>query len=346
MLTSTCEQPYLQAIYDAAGGVLDAPLASLATDWNKVSITIRGIRDDITNPDVKLSSILLKAKVMAYSLDVPEFKQWIERELEGYEGEDVEVPDYRKAAGTNFGQFSGYGGAWIDKQGIPVSHLPEAVRERYGTFQLREGIPAIETTIESLTQNNKFEMRAPWAAEAVAMVSKVGRIVEGYALVAAWQAISKNFLESVQHTVRNRMLTFVLELENRFPETIGSEEAISRVPSEQTQNIFQTYVLGGQNVMASGTGFVQQAHTNVQENDIDSLLHYMRVLNVSDEDVDELREAIGEDETPPDRGTFGSRVAGWIGKMTQKSLEGAWMTSSNVGVQALIDAISRYYGQN
>ena len=84
MLTSTCEQPYLQATYDAAaGGVLDAPLASLATDWNKVSITIRGIRDDTVNPDVKLSSILLKAKVMAYSLDVPEFKQWIERELEG-----------------------------------------------------------------------------------------------------------------------------------------------------------------------------------------------------------------------------------------------------------------------
>ena len=170
MLTSTCEQPYLQATYDAAaGGVLDAPLASLATDWNKVSITIRGIRDDTVNPDVKLSSILLKAKVMAYSLDVPEFKQWIERELEGYEGEDVEVPDYREAAGTNFGQFSGYGGAWIDKQGIPVSHLPEAVRERYATLQLREGIPAIEITIESLTQNNKFEMRAPRVVTSVAL---------------------------------------------------------------------------------------------------------------------------------------------------------------------------------
>jgi hypothetical protein len=188
----------LQATYDAAaGGVLDAPLASLATDWNKVSITIRGIRDDIINPDVKLSSILLKAKVIAYSLDVPEFKQWSERELEGYEGEGVEVPDYRQAAGTNYGQFSGYGGAWIDNQGMPVSHLPESVRERYGTLELREGIPAIETTIESLTQNNKFEMRAPWAAEAVVMVSKVGRFIEGYALVAAWQAISKNILESV-----------------------------------------------------------------------------------------------------------------------------------------------------
>jgi len=83
---------------------------------------------------------------------------------------------------------------------------------------------------------------------------------------------------------------------------------------------------------------------SVQENDIDSLLHYMRVLNVSDEDVDELREAIGEDETPPDLGTFGSRVAGWIGKMTQKSLEGAWVAGTNQGIQALIRAISRYYG--
>jgi len=318
----------------------------LARDRKKVSITVRSIRDSIIDPDVKLSSILLKAKVIAYSLDVPDFKQWIERELEGYEGEGVEVPDYRQAAGANYGQFSGYGGAWIDKRGIPVSHLPELVRERYGTLHLREGIPALETTIESLTQNNKFELRAPWATEAIVMVSEVGKFIEGYALVAAWQAISKNFLESVQHTVRNRLLTFVLELENRFPEVVGSEEAISRVPTDQTQNIFQTYVLGGQNVLASGTGFVQQAQTNVQENDVDSLLDYMKALNVSDEDVDQLRKAIGEDESPPESGRFGSRVAGWIGKMTRKSLEGAWMTSSNVGVQALIDALSRYYGQN
>jgi hypothetical protein len=232
-------------------------------------ITIRDVRDDIINPDVRVSNVLLKAKVIAYSLDVPEFKQWIEHELDGYEGKNVEIPDYRAAPGANYGQFSGYGGALINKQSIPVSLLPETVSKLYGTVQLREGIPAIETTIDSLTQSNNFEVQSPWAAEAIVLLSGVGKIVDGYALVAAWQVISKNILESVHHTVRNRMLTFMLELENRFPDASGSEEAISKVPKEQTQNIFLTYVLGGQNVLASGTEFTQQAQTNVQHNDLD-----------------------------------------------------------------------------
>jgi hypothetical protein len=124
--------------------------ASLATERNTMPITIRDVRDDIINPDVRVSNVLLKAKVIAYSLDVPEFKQWIEHELDGYEGKDIEIPDYRTAPGANYGQFGGYGGALINKQSIPVSLLPETVSKLYGTLQLREGIPALETTIDSL----------------------------------------------------------------------------------------------------------------------------------------------------------------------------------------------------
>jgi hypothetical protein len=40
----------------------------------EVPTTIRQIQDDILNPDVKLSDILRKAKVLSYRLDVPEFK--------------------------------------------------------------------------------------------------------------------------------------------------------------------------------------------------------------------------------------------------------------------------------
>jgi hypothetical protein len=79
---------------------------------------------------------------------------------------------------------------------------------------------------------------------------------------------------------------------------------------------------------------------------LDTLLDYMRTLNIPDEDVEELREAISIDEPPSEPGKFSSRVASWIGKMTQKSLEGAWTTSTNQGIQALIGAISRYYGLN
>jgi hypothetical protein len=311
-----------------------------------MSITIRDIRDDIINPNIRSSSTLLKTKVLAHSLDVPEFKRWIEYELNGYQGQGAKVPDYRTAPGANHGQFSGYGGASINNRGLPVSLLPPRVRELYGKLELREGMAAIDTTIDSLTQSNQFEVHAPRAAEAVLMLSEFGRIIDGYTLVAAWQVISKNILEGVRNTVRNRLLTFVLELESQFPEVAESEVATSKVPKVQAQNIFNTYVLGGQNVLASGTGFTQQAQTTVQRNDIDSLLAFISTLNVAGEDVEELREAVLEGEPPSEPGKFGSRVASWVGKMTQKSLEGAWMTGTNQGVQALIGAISRYYGLN
>ena len=76
-------------------------------------ITIRQIRDDILNPDIKLADILRKAKVLAYRLDLPELKQWADYELDGYADSDVELPYYRRITTSSFGTFSGFGGAWL-----------------------------------------------------------------------------------------------------------------------------------------------------------------------------------------------------------------------------------------
>ena len=57
-----------------------------------MSITIRGIRNDIVNPDSRLSDILRKAKVLAYRLDLPDFKAWVDYELDGYYDETLRFP--------------------------------------------------------------------------------------------------------------------------------------------------------------------------------------------------------------------------------------------------------------
>jgi hypothetical protein len=48
--------------------------------------------------------------VLAYRLNVPGFKQWVDYELNGYYGEGVEVPDYRILPTESFGTFSCIGG--------------------------------------------------------------------------------------------------------------------------------------------------------------------------------------------------------------------------------------------
>jgi hypothetical protein len=56
------------------------------------------LQADALNSDVSVSDLLLKAKVVATKLDLTDFLQWIEHELNGYTDKN-EVPMYRKIRG-------------------------------------------------------------------------------------------------------------------------------------------------------------------------------------------------------------------------------------------------------
>ncbi len=304
-------------------------------------ITTRQIQDDILDPNKRLPDILRKAKVLAYRLDVPEFKQWLDYELDGYYGEEVEVPDYRVTPTTNFGDFAGFGGSFVRNAPIPTLDFPDEVQDYVDKIELRDGTASLERLARSEEPMHKI----PWLADAIAFVGQPGRIMEGYALAAAWQILSSNTVEDVLDTIRNRLLTFMLELEDQFPDIAESEEAAKEVPREQATTIFQTHVYGGQPVIASGSQVAQNVEQpSIPQDDLLALLEYVRSLGVPDDDVSELEEAVQEDDVPSETGGFGSRVKGWIGGMVAKTGEGALNEAGSGGMQALIKAISQFYG--
>jgi len=49
-----------------------------------------------------------------------------------------------------------------------------------------------------------------------------------------------NQFEFLLDTVRNRLLTFMLELEEQFPDLVESETLAKDIPKEQAANIFHT----------------------------------------------------------------------------------------------------------
>jgi hypothetical protein len=270
-----------------------------------VPTTIRQIQDDIINPEVRLADILRKATVLSYRLNVPEFKQWVDHELDGYDGEGVEVPDYRTANAISRGNFRGIGGASIVNYQIPTLNLPEQVQEIVNCVRIWYSVAALE----SMARKNEEFSYVPWSPDVVAAMSGVGRIIRGYALVSAHQPVSRSAIEGILDTVRNRLLTFMLELEEQFPDLAESEDAAKDVPKEQATHIFNTYVHGGQNVIASGQEITQHAifpPPNLPPGDLEALLDYVRELNVPEEDVSELREALEEDEAPSVPGRLGN----------------------------------------
>ncbi len=53
------------------------------------------LQEDALDPNVGIADLLRKAKVVAAKLDLTEFREWVESELNGYTG-NTDVPDYRK----------------------------------------------------------------------------------------------------------------------------------------------------------------------------------------------------------------------------------------------------------
>ena len=62
--------------------------------------SITELKTALLDDTIGLTTILRSAMVLAYQLNEPTFKQWIELEINGYTG-DVPVPNYRKAKPSN-----------------------------------------------------------------------------------------------------------------------------------------------------------------------------------------------------------------------------------------------------
>ena len=62
------------------------------------------IRSDLTKQSADLSVTLRKAKVLASAIGLPEFRDWVDSELNGYEDRN-KLPSYRVHGATSLGYF-------------------------------------------------------------------------------------------------------------------------------------------------------------------------------------------------------------------------------------------------
>jgi hypothetical protein len=298
---------------------------------------ISDLQRDMLDPKTSLSTILRKAKVLASTLRNEELKKWVENELSGYGDNKEEVPDYRRGQPENLGDFVGGFGARMKNAPIPTLNLPNQIKEFASELYIVEGVRTLESHLESDSHN----FFIPWPADLVALLSN--QFYKGYVCLRAWKSFSRGKVEQVLDSVRNRLLNFILELQERYPEVAKSEEAISDIPREQVTPMVNTYIFGSHNVVASGINIEQTVH-QMQTNDLDGLLKYMEKIGVGSSDVKELEKAIKEDGSRTEPGKFGSKVTDWVGKMTKKILEGVWNVSIQAGPTLLAEALFRYYG--
>lgn len=259
---------------------------------------IQNLIDDILDEGKSLSTILRRAKVLAYRLENPSLTQWVDKELDGYSiGVDA-IPNYRKSLAVNRGNFIGPRMKATDLD-IPLSSLPDWVRNFARDLILSDGVASLE-------QLDGQEGLIPWSGEMIG--ASQFNVAYDMTMYKAWKVVPPGIVAGVLDTIRNKLLTFALELQKQYPDLKKSDDPIGDVSEEAVTTLVNTYIYGGQNIVASGSNF--SVKQDVIQN-LDQLVHYLRSLDVPQEELEQLKNVLLLDEESEGKRSFGAKTKEW-----------------------------------
>ena len=297
------------------------------------------IQKEIVDPKIRLSDILRKATIFAHRLKSTEFKQWIDKEINGYDGKVEDLPKYRVLSTQTYGNFSGPFQSGLRNAPIPSAHFPEEIHKFATTQPFPQSIRELEFMVENSDKNN---INLSWSPDLVVLIAD--KIYENMVCMQAWKVISINQIEGIIDTVRNRLLNFILEIEEMDSEAGEARQGESKLSPDKVTQTFNNYILGNNNIVGSGSNFTQSVQQSITQGDFKSLEHALKELGIKEKDIKELSEAIEKDGNRKQADGIGQSVKAWIGNMIQKIISGAWNIALETAPLILSSAISSYYG--
>ncbi len=299
---------------------------------------LREIQHSATDSNVKLSDLLRKCKVLAARLQNADFDKWVDAELCGYQSQE-DLPQYRIVECIAKGHLGGPLGAEMRNITIPSLCLPEKARAWAECVRLVEPI----SSLEELVKGEGDSVLCEWPGNLIASVAN--KIYRGYSLYAAWLTIPKGAIVAILDTVRNRILSFALEIEKEDPDAGEASPSSIPIPEEKVSQVFNTNIYGSvQNVATGSSNFSQSGQFTVLQGDFSSLSSVLKSQGVSQDDINSLQEAITEDAQEEQSQGFGQQVSSWIGKMLSKAGTAAWNITTSTASTLLPKAIAQYYG--
>ena len=157
---------------------------------------LQGLASDVSNDIV---GVLIKAKMIAVKLNLPELAEWFDYELDGYP-DGVALPDYRIGQGVVRGWYPRHG--WINVQYRNIEPAIITMIQEYG---LSDSISALRNLREA-----DDNLRLGMPPEKIKMLFPSNSAPSE----VCW-FINASKLECIVTTVRNKILTWALNLETK-----------------------------------------------------------------------------------------------------------------------------------
>ena len=299
---------------------------------------LREIQDAAVSSETPITDLLRKCKILAVPLGSKEFAEWVDRELNGYSTKE-ELPPYRIGDVTSLGTFVGAFGRGAKNVPIPPSNIPKEWRDFATKAYMLQPISAYE---QLLRNPEAGTFQSAWPTDIVKYVAD--QIIGGMNLISAWQQIPRGLVVSLIDSVRNRVLSFALDIEKVAPEAGEGSAGGAQISPDKVHQVFHTNIYGNVATYAAGNRDVSQAvRSMITQGDYSALARELNGLGFTDQDIDELRAALEQDAKAGKKG-IGKSVGARLGNALGKAGEGVLKVSVDVAAKVLPARISQHLG--
>ncbi len=299
------------------------------------------IEKDIVNGNIRLTTILMKAKILGSRLKNNDLKNWAELEISGYKNSD-NLPDYRKAYGDIYGDLTGAFGAGISNARIPILIFSEEDR----LFLVNEhkwtaGIGTLEDLLEGHTSDFQFNYNGDQIGY-LNMLLKKYKVYEDYGCLAAWKLIPKGSVVRIIDNVRNRLLSIVLDLQEKYPEDVKNDSELQKIPLNGSSQIINNHIYGTVENFASG--YNVNFNIKINQGDFKALAKQLNELNIDEQEISSLQNAVKQDSKNGVQKAFGENIKKWLGALSVKVIEGGVTFGATQAYPIVIEALKKFLG--
>jgi AbiTii len=201
---------------------------------SRFSQLIDQVSDEKTH---SLSAVLLKAKVLAHQLKSRTFRQWVNSEIDGYKGDTPDLPDYRIIRCNLQGHFVGLFQSQVRNVPLSTSILEPNMRGLLAYQPIVQGIRYIEDLL-----SRDGPVAAGLDIQVIQYLRTHGERMGDMILNHAEKVIPRQALSALLASVRSRLLEFLLELRDKYPELDDNDSAATVISEADIDSVMKQKV--------------------------------------------------------------------------------------------------------
>ncbi len=286
---------------------------------------------DLAFDKITLSQALTRAKLIARQIKNDTFKNWLNKELNGYDYDDTLLPSYRKiwaeiklTAEFPFGRTQSFPVVMNDNQ--------KDIEYLLNFHHVIEPISIIEQNISQMTEGKGYIHLTGGQVQTVGEIYRKQVEAHNGVIRSGSRTIGKAQLLNIVELTKQKLIDTLQDLEEQFPE-IDNKYVMNEENEKKVQNIITNNIYGNNNPLNVAAG------DNIKQGDINltitqDLLSKLKELGVEDKELEELTSI--DKETPNGNPERKNKIMGWLGKVT------ASLTAR--GIYDSIPAVIEYVG--